>query len=251
MSAWSSGWNNNWNNSWPNSDWEGDQYTSTVDPADIRAEFDDLRDWLVVMQDECEDSKRRLNEYEDENKILAARVYELEQGKKRQQQQRIMSPVRGAVSSRRGDRPRSGSLPPPTTCFWHEAGNIASTSFPEHGMHCVQATDEAYDWWNHFSCVMLSAHAAFYNDLWNWLQHQFARHRIIVMYYYSGRVRHSVIKCNQCGDMFIMCYSKIDSTAVENKIVENHSVFSQRHGSVNEVGDCPRRQNDVLMALTN
>jgi hypothetical protein len=207
MAAWSNNWNTS-NTSWSNSDWRGDQYKSTVEPEEIDeicTKLDDLRRWLVHMQDECEDSKRRFEVLWGENKNLAARVYELEQDKKRKQQQRIMSPVR--TSGSRRDRPRSGSLPPPATCFWHEAGNAGKVALPDYGMTSLTVANEAYDWWNHFNSVVLSAHVPFSEEFWKWLQHQFARKRITVLFYYSSRVRHSVIKCNKCGEMFIMFYS--------------------------------------------
>ena len=209
-----------------------------------------LTNLLFVLQAECRANRRQLNALVDDKKALAARVYELEQGKKTQQQQLSICSIRGSGSRR--DRPRSGSLPPNTTCFFHEAGNFRKTRPPpDYGLDTLTTSTDAYNWWNHIQSVMFSNREPLGDDVWKWLEHQFARHRINIGYYFSDNVRHFIINCNQCDEKFIACYDKYKKTPEEKALVLTQlAAFTRLTQYMDCVSYCPRKQHDTLLALT-
>ena len=239
-----------WNGGWYNEDWQGDDDTSTVEPEDIRKKMTYLTNLLVVLQEECRANRKQLNALVDEKKSLAARVYELEQGKRAEQQQLSVGSIRG--SGCRRDRPRSGSLPPTTTCFFHEAGNFRKAGpLPDYGLTSLTSATDAYEWWSHIYSVMFSTRAPLGDELWKWLEYQFARNRVTVQHYYTKKVRHFYIECNQCEEKFIMCYDKNKTLEEREQLINDLAVFTQCTRYIVSVGYCPRKRNDALLALTH
>ena len=147
--------------------------------------------------------------------------------------------------SSRLDRPRSSSTPPP--CTHHNVGNTCTgASVDGYALDVVTSASAAGPWWSHIAAVLLYDKAPLGDALWAWLDVNLGKGRIELRHYFTPKVRHFILVCTCCGELFFMCYDKHLTDEVKNDRVNDLAAFTHCTDALKRKGSCPRLQSDNL-----